>query len=86
MNESEELLAHVAAALALHARRLRSEGLQVPPLVLLVAEWAAGCVSSRQPATSLDRLVELLDGERVDKMLLTGRVRRQVGEIHRGMD
>ncbi|SDP46401.1 DNA binding domain-containing protein, excisionase family [Klenkia soli] len=71
MGEAEELLAHIAAALALHARRLRSEGLPVPPALLVAATWATDCVRTRQVATSLDRLVELLDGERVEKMLLT---------------
>lgn len=71
MTPAEELLAHVAAGLALHARRLRQEGLTVPPALLVVADWAADCVRTRQDATALDGLVGLLDGARVDKYLLT---------------
>ena len=71
MSDSEELLAHVAAALALHARRMRSEGRSVPPGLLVIAEWAADCVRSRHSPTVLDGLARVLDGRVMDPLLLT---------------
>ena len=66
-----DFLAHLAVALGLYARRLRSEGLAVPPLVLEVAEWAGDCARNRQTATVLDAFAARLDGPHMSPRLLT---------------
>ena len=69
--EAEEVLAHVAAALAQHVQHRRLMGLPTPPAVLIAAAWTADCVRPRLTETGLDRLAGLLDGRHMDKLLLT---------------
>lgn len=71
MREAEELASHVAAALSGHVRWLQRTRRPVPPDLLAVAHLTADAAKRGQPSTALAWLVDLLNGPRMDPLLLT---------------
>jgi excisionase family DNA binding protein len=70
VEESGEILSHLALALIRHVRQLRHDGLRVPALVDDLTAFLAHCVRSRLGATPLDAVSRAAHDGRVARRLL----------------